>query len=68
MQFVVGTMKEVQVAVGKKKDRVLWAKEMRGGEGRKHLNWAFKVEQGFGSRDIHKMHSGSGERKCVQNI
>lgn len=32
MQFVVGTMKEVQVAVGKKRDRVLSAKEMRGGE------------------------------------
>lgn len=38
-QFVVGTMKEVQVAVGKKwewereREQVLSAEEMRGGEG-----------------------------------
>jgi len=38
MQFAVGTMKEVQVAVGEKRDRVLSAKEKRGGERRQHLN------------------------------
>lgn len=77
IQIVVGTMRKVQVTMSKiffKKEK---ASTFKGGNERskresvtaswtqQHLNWAFKVGQDFGSRDLQEMHSGRRERRPV---
>lgn len=73
IQIVVDTMREVQVAVDKKRERgrertstFSWGKERGGREVLQLLGegsiWMEHVGQDFGSGDVQEMHSGGRQK------